>query len=141
VAAYVGAQELFKGVNAAAGGLAAGLDKTIQQTALGFMQGTMTNMITSTINSVTYSSEGGFGFDSGAFGKSVQAGLVSGAVQAAQTIMGGLINTGIEGLTAVFRRLSNDVLRMPFRDRPDGQDNARSKEALIYSTENKSVLL
>ncbi|MDR1467951.1 MAG: M23 family metallopeptidase [Spirochaetaceae bacterium] len=79
--------------------MTAGLEKTIGQTALGFMQGTMTNIATSTINSVTYSSKKGFGFDGEAFGKSIQAGLVNSAVQATQTVTGGLINTGIEGLT------------------------------------------
>jgi hypothetical protein len=89
----------FGGMNASIGGMTAGLDKTIAQAAGGFMQGTLTNLTTSAISSITYSADGGFGFDTKAFGQSLQAGLVGSLVQGAQTAASGLINIGIEGLT------------------------------------------
>jgi hypothetical protein len=79
--------------------MAAGIDKTLSQMGAGFLQGMVTNTVTSTINSVTYSADGGWGFDSDGFGKSVMSGLAGSAVQAVQTATSGLINIGIEGLT------------------------------------------
>jgi hypothetical protein len=83
--------ELFKGVDATVGEMTAGLEKTIAKTGLGLTQGTMTNIATSPINSVTYSAKNGLGFDSDAFSKSIQAGLVSGAAQVTQTVTSGLL--------------------------------------------------
>ncbi|MDR1231489.1 MAG: hypothetical protein LBK61_08830, partial [Spirochaetaceae bacterium] len=57
----------FGGLNAGIDGMAAGIDKTISQMGAGFLQGTVTSMATSTINSVTYSADGGWGFDSDGF--------------------------------------------------------------------------
>ena len=97
-AATTGLNIGFGGMNAAIDGMSAGLDKTIAQAAGGFTQGSITNMATSAINSVTYK-DGEFGFDTKGFGQSVQAGLAGSLVQGVQTAAGGLINIGIEGLT------------------------------------------
>jgi hypothetical protein len=98
-AASTGLSIRFSGANAAIKGMAAGVDKTISQMAVGFMQGTYNSLASSAVNSITYSAKDGFGFSSDGFGKSVMSGLASSLVQATQTATSGLIDIGIEGLT------------------------------------------
>jgi hypothetical protein len=89
----------FGGMNASIETMSAGIGKTLAQTGVGFLPGTVTNTVTSMVNSVTYSADGGWGFDTDALGKSVVSGLAGSAVQAVQTATSGLINIGSEGLT------------------------------------------
>jgi hypothetical protein len=75
----------FGGLNAGIDSMSAGIGKTVSQMGAGFLQGTYTSMVTSGINSVTYSAKDGWGFDSDGFSKGVVSGLVGSAVQAVQT--------------------------------------------------------
>jgi gas vesicle protein len=97
-AATVGLNTAFGGLDAGIEAMTDGIEKTVTRAGVDFLQGTLTNITTGTINSVTFSAKDGWGFDSEAYKKSVKSGLAGSAVQAVQTVTGGLFDAGIKGL-------------------------------------------
>jgi hypothetical protein len=61
------------------------------------MQSVTTTMVSSTINSFTYSDEAGFGFSAEAFNSGIKSGLVGAAGSMTSTFTSGLLNLGLTG--------------------------------------------